>query len=139
MSECLSISYSEELTVVMSDNELEDIRRRKLRALQRRLAVKQEKTQEVDADEVLNKIFKDRAWEVFTSASLQYPKIMDRIKDVLAKLALSGKLSEVTGEELYLFLRNLGLRVRLKTNIRVMDHGKLKSFTEKIKEDLQEF
>lgn len=121
----------------MSDRELETIRQRKLRELQKRLATKQEETEEVDVDKVLNRIFKGRAREVFTSASFQYPNIMNKIKDVLVKSTLSGKLSEVTGEQLYLFLRNLGLRVKLKTKIKIMDHGKQKLLTEKIKEDLQ--
>lgn len=144
------MGYQSEFRIVMPDNELEAIRRRKLRQLKRRLNAKQEQTEEtdadktlnnkqMDADEILKKIFKGRAWEVFNSARSQYPKAMDRIKDVLVKLASSGKLNEVTGEELYLFLRKMGLRVRLKTTIRVIDHGKFKSFNEKIKEDLKNF
>ncbi len=122
----------------MSDSELEAIRRRKLRELRRKMATEQEEdTDRTDANKILDSIFKGRAWEVFTSASSQYPHIMGRIKHELVRLAVSGKLSDVTGEELYLFLRNLGLRVRLKTKIRVMDHGKSKSLNEKIKEDLQ--
>ncbi len=119
----------------MSESELRAIRRDKLRELQRRLAEKQNKTEEIDADKVLKGIFKGRAWEVFNSAIYQYPAIMGKVKDALVNLALSGKLQEVTGEQLYLFLRNLGLRVRLNTRIRYTDHGQLKSLAEKIKQD----
>ncbi|MDH5623587.1 MAG: hypothetical protein OEY39_03880 [Candidatus Bathyarchaeota archaeon] len=121
----------------MSDSELQAIRRDKLREMQRRLAPKQKKTEKIDADNILNRIFKGRAWEVFNSASSQFPDAMGKVKDALVKLALSCKLQEVTGEQLYLFLRNLGLRVRLNTRIRYIDHGQLKSLAEKIKEDLR--
>ncbi|MDH5778965.1 MAG: hypothetical protein OEZ29_00030 [Candidatus Bathyarchaeota archaeon] len=122
----------------MSDRELQAIRRDKLRALQRKLAAKQEKAGEIGADAILNKVFKDRAWEVFNSASSQFPDVMSKVKEALVKLVLSGKLREVTGEQLYLFLRKLGLRVRLDIKIRYMDHGQLMSLAEKIQKDLPE-
>ena len=121
----------------MSDAELRAIRQKKLRELQERLACEQEKTGKTDVNEVLNGIFKDRAWEVFNTASHQFPNVMVRVKKGLVKLALSGKLREVTGEQLYLFLRNLGLRVRLNTKIRFVDHGELKSLSVKMREDLR--
>lgn len=123
--------------IVMSDAELRAIRQKKFRELQEKLACEQEKTGKTDVDEVLNGIFKDRAWEVFNTASHQFPNVMVRVKKGLVKLALSGKLREVTGEQLYLFLRNLGLRVRLNTKIRFVDHGELKSLSVKMREDLR--
>jgi DNA-binding TFAR19-related protein (PDSD5 family) len=128
--------YAEELMAVMSDSELEAIRRNKLQELQRRLVAKEEKSEEIDADDVLKQVFKGRAQEVFNSAYQQFPGVMSKVKDVLVRLALSGRLKEVTGEQLYFFLRNVGLRVRLNTKIRFAEHGKLKSLTEKMKEDL---
>ena len=100
------------------------------------MAKKEEKKKEIDVNEILNKIFTGRAWEVFNTASYQYPELMKKISDLLVKLVLSGKLSELNGEQLYTFLRRLGLRVRLKTQIKVTSQGKLKSLSEKIKEDL---
>jgi DNA-binding TFAR19-related protein (PDSD5 family) len=122
--------------IAMSDSELQAIRRQKLQEFQRRAVAKQKKTEKVDADKILNRIFKGRAWEVFNAANYQFPDVMTKVKDALVRLALSGRLKEVTGEQLYLFLRNLGLRVRLNTKIRYTEHGKLKSFAQKIKEDL---
>ena len=119
----------------MSDSELEAIKRRKLRDIQKRWAAKQKKTEKTDPDATLNKIFRGRAWEVFNAANQQFPTVMSQIKEALVKLAASGRLKEVTGEQLYLFLRKLGLRVRLNTTIRYAEHGKLKSLAEKIKED----
>jgi len=123
--------------IAMNDSELRDIRAKKLRELQRRLTEKHEKTPETDANNILDRVFKDRAWEVFNTANSQFPYIMSRVKDVLVKLVISDRLSEITGEQLYLFLRNLGLRVRLETKISIAEHGKTKSLAEKIKEDLQ--
>ena len=119
----------------MSDSELRAIRRNKLRELQAKLAAKQKRTEKIDSNKILNRIFKGRAWEVFNTASYQFPNVMSKTKEALVNLALSGRLKEVTGEQLYLFLRNLGLRVRLNTKIRYTEHGKLKSLAEKIKED----
>jgi DNA-binding TFAR19-related protein (PDSD5 family) len=121
----------------MSDNELAAIRRNKLRELERRLTAKQKKTEEIDADKILNGLFKGRAWEVFNAASYQFPSVMQEVKKALVKLSMSGRLEAVTGEQLYLFLRTLGLRVRLDTKIRYAEHGKLKSVAEKMKEDLR--
>ena len=121
----------------MSDSELASIRRSKLRELKRRLSAKQRKTEEIDADKILNEIFTGRAWEVFNAASSQFPNVMKQVKKALAKLALSGRLEAVTGEQLFLFLRTLGLRVKLDTKIRYTEHGKLKSVAEKMKEDLK--
>jgi len=123
----------------MSEAELRAIRRRKIKELQKNFANKQaeEQTEKVDDNKVLNQIFRGRAWEVFNTSSYQYPRIMLKVKQTLVQLALSGKLKEVTGEQLYRFLRNLGLRIRMKTSISFAKHGKLKSLSEKIKDDLR--
>jgi hypothetical protein len=61
---------------------------------------------------------------------------MSKVKDVLVELASSGKLTEVSGEELFVFLRKLGLEVRLNTKINYASHGQLKSLEERMKEEL---
>jgi DNA-binding TFAR19-related protein (PDSD5 family) len=121
----------------MSDSQLDAIRRKKLLALQRKLAQKENKTEPVNANEALDKVFRGRAWEVFNAASYQFPQAMSRIKDLLAELASSGKIKEVTGEQLYLFLANLGLKVRLDTKIEFASHGELKPIAEKLKSELK--
>lgn len=123
----------------MSDAELQAIRRRKIRELQRNLANRQpeEPANAVNEDEVLNRVFRGRAWEVFNTGSQQYPQIMLKVKQALVQLALAGKLHEVTGEQLYQFLRRLGIHVRLNTSISFAKHGKLQSLSEKVKTDLK--
>ena len=125
----------------MNNVELDAIRRNKLRELQRRLAAKhrmnKKRTDQINVDEVLERVFRGRALEVFNSANKQFPNAMLKIKDVLVKLAQSGRLNEITGEQLYYFLRKLGLRVRLKTTIRFSEDGELKSLSEKIRDDFR--
>ena len=121
----------------MSDSQLDALRRKKLLELQRKLTVRANKTETVDANAALNRVFRGRAWEVFNTASYQFPQAMNRIKDLLVELVSSGKLKEVTGEQLYLFLTNLGLKVRLDTKIEFASHGELKSIAEKLKSQLK--
>ena len=121
----------------MSDAELASIRQKKLREFQRRQVMRKDKPEAPSADEILDRIFRGRAWEIFTSASLQFPEAMNKVKDILVELASSGKLTEVSGEELFVFLRKLGLEVRLNTKINYVSHGQLKSLEERMKEELR--
>jgi len=122
----------------MSDLDLEMIRYRKLMELRRRLMEKAEtkKPKEISPHEVLDRVFVDRAWEVFNAAKAQYPEIAQYVEGVLVKLILEGKIKEkITGEELYgLFLR-LGYKIRLQTHINILEDGKIKSLEEKIREE----
>jgi len=121
----------------MSDSELEAIRRKKIQELMRRLSSKkEEKRERLDPDKILGRVFRGRAWEVYTAACSQYPQAMERIREALVRLVLAGKLNEINGEQLYLFLRRLGLRVRLETKIKILEHGKLKSLADKLREDV---
>ena len=121
----------------MSDSQLDALRRKKLLELQRKLAVRENKTETVDSNEALNKVFRGRAREVFNAASYQFPQAMSRIENLLVELVSSGKLKEVTGEQLYLFLTKLGLKVRLDTKIEFASHGELKPIAEKLKSELK--
>lgn len=127
----------------MSDLELEMIRYKKLLELRKRIEKKVETedgskgTKEVDVQRVLNEVFVDRAWEVFNAAKAQYPQVAQYVERALTKLILEGKIKDkISGEDLYgLFLR-LGFRVRLPTRINIVEHGKVKSLEEKIREEI---
>jgi len=124
----------------MTDTELDRLRKRKLLQMQKRFLTKKTKGKTISKEEenwaLLNQAFIDRAWEVFKAAQLQYPEKMKRIENVLVQLISEGKIREkISGEELYSFFHQLGLRIELKTHIRFMEHGKLKSLEEKIKEN----
>jgi len=130
----------------MSDSELEALRQKKLLEMRRQFerkaekakmeTQKTEKVQAVDPKKVLNRFFIDRAWEVLSAAKDQYPQDASQIENMLVKLITEGKIrGKITGEELYGLFRRLGLRVRLQTRIHVVEHGKVKSLEEKIKEE----
>ena len=122
----------------MSDRELEALRQKKLMEL-KRLLQKREKEkrgeERVDPRKILDKFFIGRAWEVLNAAKAQYPQGARYVENMLVKLIMEGKIrSKISGEELYGLFRRLGIRVRLKTRIQILEHGKLKSLEEKIKE-----
>ncbi len=136
----------------MSDEELEALRRRRLQKLRRRLegetktepekeqgkALSEEKQTE-SPEEILNRFFTGRAWEVLNAAKAQYPQAGTHVENTLVKLIREGKIrSRISGEELYGLFRRIGYRVRLQTRIQVLEHGKVKSLEEKIKEETSE-
>jgi len=83
----------------------------------------------------LKKILKGRAWEVLETARLQFPKETANIERELASLTSSGEIKEsITGEQLLWFFRTLGLNVRMNIKIRVLEDGKMKTISEKIKD-----
>jgi DNA-binding TFAR19-related protein (PDSD5 family) len=120
----------------MSDDaELERIKRQRLAEMQRSLAKKQEvKPKAFNSEEILRKIFVGRAWEVYSAARQQYPMVAGQIFRELAMLVQSGRLrGQITGEQLFGLLRQIGLDVRLDTKIQVMEHGELKSLGDKFR------
>jgi DNA-binding TFAR19-related protein (PDSD5 family) len=124
----------------MSERELERLRQKKMLELMRRLGEKPKeepaKAEAAEPKDVLNQFFIERAWEVFNAAKSQYPTETEQIGNMLVKLITEGKIqSKITGGELYGLFRRLGLRVHLDTHIQVLEHGKVKSLEEKIKEE----
>jgi DNA-binding TFAR19-related protein (PDSD5 family) len=123
----------------MVDTELGRLRQRKLLQMQKRFLTGKTEGKAISKEEenwaLLNQVFIDRAWEVFEAAKLQYPEEMKRIENVLVKLISEGKIREkISGEELYSFFHQLGFRIKLETRIQFIEHGKLKSLEEKMKE-----
>lgn len=121
----------------MSDRELEVLKAKRLRELQKRIALSEQKTEKPNVKTVLNRVFKGRAWEVFNAAKAQYPAAMAKIEHQLVNLASEGKIIEMQGEQLYALLREIGLRVKLNTTIQVNSHGKTTSLSEKFKGSLK--
>ena len=121
----------------MSDSELERIKRKRLAEMQRVLDSKKQATQPKQmptAEQTLQRVFVGRAWEVYEATKQQYPSIAGRLFQELAQLVESGQLAgQITGEQLYGLLHQIGLNVRLETKIQVLDHGKLKSLGDKFR------
>jgi DNA-binding TFAR19-related protein (PDSD5 family) len=116
------------------DADLKLLERRKLEAMRRRLKSgappgKQEKTDRQVVEEMLY----DRGDEVLDAAYSFYPDETERVVKEIAAMIRSGRLTEkVAGGELLSMFRQLGLRFRLSTSIRVMDQGKLVDLSEKL-------
>ncbi len=116
------------------DADLKLLEQKKLEAMKRKLRAaapvpKEEKTDR----QVVEGMLYDRGDEVLEAAYSFYPSETQRLVKELATMIRDGRLSEkVAGGELYSIFRQLGLRFRLNTSIRVMDQGKLVDLSEKL-------
>jgi DNA-binding TFAR19-related protein (PDSD5 family) len=127
------------------DPEINLINARKLRelrekaaALERAKANQQESSSQrsrpKSSREVLSSYLYDRADEVLDLAYGQYPVQTEAIVTRIARLILTGELeSKISGGELLMLFRSVGLRIRVNTTIKVEDNGKFVSFSEKLK------
>jgi programmed cell death protein 5 len=123
------------------DEELERLKRRRMLEIRRKLIQESEKSKEEKIQkeptvkEVLDGVFFGRAWEVYNAAKTQFPSVMPQVEDALVGGIKSGKIkNRIDGESLFVFLRQLGLRVRLQTSIRYKEHGELKTIGQLMKE-----
>jgi len=125
------------------DEELERIKRRRMLELQRRMLKEEkepaeeepEKPAEPTTREILDAMFSGWAWEVYETAKIQYPTVMPQVEQALLEGIKSGKIQDrIDGESLFVFLRQLGLNVRLNTSIRYKEHGELKTIGQRIKD-----
>jgi DNA-binding TFAR19-related protein (PDSD5 family) len=130
----------------MSDDVLERLKRKKMQELQRRMAAKdaaqaaqalaKEKPQEPSNDKILDTIFGDRAWEVWRIAREQFPQVVPQVEVALVDAVKQGKIREkIDGGGLAMFLRQIGVPIRLNTQIRFAEHGELKTLEQKLKKD----
>ncbi|HXW95361.1 MAG TPA: DNA-binding protein [Nitrososphaerales archaeon] len=116
------------------DADLKLLERRKLEEMRRRMKAaaptpKKEKTDR----EVVQEVLYDRGDEVLEAAYSFYPKETERLVKEIAAMIRDGRLTEkIAGGELFSIFRQLGLRFRLNTSIRVMDQGKLVDLSEKL-------
>jgi len=116
------------------DADLKLIEQRKLEAMRRRLraAALPPVPTKSDREVVLSMLY-DRGEEVLDAAFTFYPGETERLVRELAKMVKEGRFNEkVSGGELYSIFRQLGLRFRLKTSIKVEDRGKLVDLSEKL-------
>ena len=129
------------------DDELERIKQKRLAEMKRKMLLKQIKDQresepepetprEATNQEVLDAMFGNRAWEVYSAAAYQYPQVIGQVEQILVDGIKEGKIADIIdGAALMGFFRQVGLPVRLNTKIRISDHGELKTLEQKMKED----
>jgi DNA-binding TFAR19-related protein (PDSD5 family) len=97
---------------------------------------KQQATQGSTNRELLLKYLYDRGEEVLILAESQFPNEIRTIINRLIELIKNGDISErISGGELVALLRAVGMNVKVNTTIRIEDHGKLLSFSDKLKDD----
>lgn len=116
------------------DAELRLLERKKLEAMRRRIKAAPAPTKAEKSDrQVVEEMLYDRGDEVLDAAYSFYPVQTEGMVKELAGMVRNGRLKEkVSGGELYSIFRQLGLRFRLKTSIRVQDKGKLVELSEKL-------
>ena len=122
------------------DPEIDIINARKLRELRERAAAMEklkassQQPRPKSSREILSSHLYDRADEVLDLAYRQYPVQTEAIVTRIARLILSGEItSRISGGELLMLFRYVGLNIRVNTTIKVEDDGKLISFSEKLK------
>jgi DNA-binding TFAR19-related protein (PDSD5 family) len=126
-------------------SEIELLRQKRALELRKKMLLSQEKSAPIVAEtpklnphEAVQNILTGRGAEVLETGRRYYPKEIGIIEENLARLIESGRLKgPVSGEELYSFLRRVGLSFSMDTKIRVKEHGELKTLEEKFREGVR--
>jgi DNA-binding TFAR19-related protein (PDSD5 family) len=125
------------------DPDIDIINARKLRELRERAAAmekakanqQQQQPPPKSPREIVSAYLYDRADEVLDLAYGQYPAQTEAIVTRIARLILAGEIaSRISGGELLMLFRSVGLNIRVNTTIKVEDNGKFVSFSEKLKQ-----
>jgi DNA-binding TFAR19-related protein (PDSD5 family) len=126
------------------DPDIDIINARKLRELRERAAAmekakanqqQQQQSPPKSSREIVSAYLYDRADEVLDLAYGQYPAQTEAIVTRIARLILDGEItSRISGGELLMLFRSVGLNIRVNTTIKVEDKGKLISFSDKLKQ-----
>lgn len=124
-------------------SEIELLRQRRALELKKKMLLSQQKSEAEKIEprkssprEIVQRILAGRAQEVLDTARRYYPLETGQIEETLAGLVESGKLKgPISGEELYSFLRRMGLVFSMDVKIRVKERGELKTLEQKFRED----
>lgn len=126
----------------MSDEEDPDItiiKARKMKELQKQAAtqekMKASSEQKSQTDrEIMNSYLYDRGEEVLNLSESQFPIQTRAIVRKIVELIKNGEINQrISGGELLALFRSLGINVRINTSIRIEDHGKLVTFSDKLR------
>jgi DNA-binding TFAR19-related protein (PDSD5 family) len=110
-----------------------ELRRKMLQSQAKPVAALQPKPADSPRDAV-RKILAGRGAEVMETARRYYPAEIERLESSIASLVAEGRLKgPISGEELYAFLRRLGLAFSMDVKIRIKEHGELKTIEEKLR------
>jgi DNA-binding TFAR19-related protein (PDSD5 family) len=132
------------------DPDIAIIKARKMKALKEQAAaiersrIKQQQQEstlqpkKTDRDIVSDYLY-NRGEEVLNLAESQFPIQTKSIIDGIVELIRMGEIKQrISGGELLALFRSVGINVRINTSIKIEDHGKLVSFSEKLKQGTEE-
>lgn len=133
------------------DPDIAIIKSRKMKALKEQAAalersrIKQQQHQESSLQskknnrEIISNYLYDRGEEVLTLAESQFPIQTKSIINGIVELIGAGEIKQrISGGELLALFRSVGVNIRINTSIKIEDHGKLVSFSEKLKQGNEE-
>jgi DNA-binding TFAR19-related protein (PDSD5 family) len=111
-------------------------------ALERSKAAQKEQGQKARTKtdrEIVSDLLYDRGEEVLKLAEIQFPSQTRMIVNRIADLTKLGEIQQrISGGELLMLFRSIGVNVRVNTTIKIEDHGKLVSVSEKLKKENQQ-
>ena len=129
------------------DPDIAIIKARKLKELWKHAAMEKSKAARSEHEqkpitktdkEIVSDYLYDRGVEVLSLAMTQFPTQTRIIIKRIADLIRLGEIQQrISGGELLALFRSMGISVRINTTIKIEDHGKLVSFSEKLKEQTQ--
>lgn len=129
------------------DPDIAIIKARKLKELWKHAAMEKSKAARREHEqkpitktdkEIVSDYLYDRGGEVLSLAMTQFPTQTRIIIKRIADLISLGEIQQrISGGELLALFRSMGISVRINTTIKIEDHGKLVSFSEKLKEQTQ--
>jgi DNA-binding TFAR19-related protein (PDSD5 family) len=128
------------------DPDIAAIKARKMKALREQAAThqkeemkKQREQQTIksksDREFILDYLY-DRGEEVLNLAESQFPTQTKAMVRRIVELLKNGEIKQrISGGELLALFRFVGMNIRLNTTIKIEDHGKLVSFSDKLKQE----
>ncbi|HYA83300.1 MAG TPA: DNA-binding protein [Candidatus Bathyarchaeia archaeon] len=128
------------------DPDITIIKARKMKELQKqaaidekRKAMKQHETQPRTDREIIRSYLYDRGEEVLNLSEYQFPIQTKAVVKKIVELIKLGEINQrISGGELLALFRSVGMNVRVNTSIRIEDHGKLVSFSDKLRYENEE-
>ena len=89
--------------------------------------------------EIISDYLYNRGEEVLNIAETQFPIQTKSLISGIVELIKMGEVKQrISGGELLALFRSVGLNVRINTSIKIEDHGKLVSFSDKLKQSNEE-
>jgi DNA-binding TFAR19-related protein (PDSD5 family) len=136
---------------VQEDPDIAIIKARKMKALREQAAAlerariknqggQQSTTRPKKTDrEIISDYLYNRGEEVLNLAEAQFPIQTKSLISGIVELIKMGEVKQrISGGELLALFRSVGLNVRVNTSIKIEDHGKLVSFSDKLKQGNEE-